>query len=61
MGEMTKVELEAIKEQLNLEKMLTKRFREYALMSKDPKLSEKCQQIAGEHKNHYDSLKKCLE
>lgn len=60
MKEITKVELEAIKEQLNLEKMLSERFKEYAIKSKDPELSQKCQQISAEHKNHYDSLKTCL-
>lgn len=57
---MTKVELEAIKEQLNLERTLSDRFRDYAKMAKDPLLKVKCEEIASEHQNHYESLKNCL-
>lgn len=56
MAELTTKELSSIKEQLNREESLTKKYLEYATMCADPQLQSKCQQVAAQHQNHYNTL-----
>ncbi|MEG0978521.1 MAG: spore coat protein [Oscillospiraceae bacterium] len=56
MASLTVEELHAIEEQLNFEQILVKKFRTYASMTSDPQIKTTCEQIAAQHKCHYDII-----
>ncbi len=56
MTNMTSKELSAIEDQLNYEQLLVKKFKGYAAMCQDAQLKTTCEQIAAQHKNHYDTI-----
>lgn len=56
MANLTSKELSAIEDQLNCEQMLIKKFKAYAEMATDPKVKTTCEQIANQHKQHFDTL-----
>lgn len=56
MANLTAKELSAIEDQLNCEQILIKKYKAYAQTASDPQIKSKCEQIAGQHKQHYDTL-----
>lgn len=56
MQTITTTELKALGDQLNSEQLLIKKFRAYASAAQDPQIKTLCEQTAGRHKNHYDTL-----
>ncbi len=56
MANLTTEELKAIEDQLNQEQILIKKFRSYASMTSDPQIKTTCEQVAAQHKCHYDIL-----
>ena len=56
MPSLTSVELKAIQDQLNNEQVLVKKFKTYASMTSDPQIKTTCEQVAAQHKCHYDTL-----
>lgn len=60
MNELTMQELEIVRAQMDLEETLVNKCRQYADMVGDPQLKIKCQQVAAQHANHYDTLKEHL-
>lgn len=56
MANLTSKELSAIEDQLNCEQMLIKKFKAYAQMATDPHVKTTCDQIANQHKQHFDTL-----
>lgn len=56
MANLTTEELKAIEDQLNQEQILIKKFRSYASMTSDPQIKTTCEQVAAQHKGHYDTL-----
>lgn len=49
-------ELSAIEDQLNFEQILIKKYNSYASMAQDPQIKSTCEQIAMQHKQHFDTL-----
>jgi hypothetical protein len=56
MANLTSKELSAIEDQLNCEQMLIKKFKAYAQIATDPQVKTTCEQIATQHKQHFDTL-----
>lgn len=56
MANLTAKELSALEDQLNIEQMLIKKYRAYATMTQDSQIRTACEQIASQHKQHYDTL-----
>ena len=56
MANITSKELTAIEDQLNLERNLVKKYQTYASMCTDPQIKSTCEQVAGQHQNHYNKL-----
>ncbi len=56
MANLTLKELSAIEDQLNCEQMLIKKFKAYAAMATDSQVKTTCEQIANQHKQHFDTL-----
>lgn len=56
MATLTTKELSAIEDQLSMEQTLIKKFNAYATMCTDPQIKTKCQQIAAQHQQHYNTL-----
>lgn len=56
MSELTQKELTAIEDQLNSEQLLIKKFKNYAESTNDPQIKATCEQIAAQHKNHFNTL-----
>lgn len=56
MANLTSKELSAIEDQLNAEQMLIKKFKAYAQIATDPQVKTTCEQIATQHKQHFDTL-----
>ena len=56
MASLTSKELSAIEDQLNCEQMLIKKFKAYAQVATDPQVKNTCEQIANQHKQHFDML-----
>ncbi len=56
MANLTSKELSAIEDQLNCEQMLIKKYKAYAQAASDPQIKTTCEQIAAQHKQHYDTL-----
>ncbi len=56
MGNLTAKELSAIEDQLNSEQNLIKKYKAYAQAASDPQIKSTCEQIANQHKQHFDTL-----
>ncbi len=56
MADLTSKELSALGDQLSQEQVLVKKYRMYAQQMTDAQLKAKCEQIAAEHQNHYNTL-----
>lgn len=56
MPNITAEELHAIEDQLNLEQIMIKKFKTYASMTSDQQIKATCEQVAAQHKNHYNTL-----
>ncbi len=56
MANLTSKELSAIEDQLNCEQMLIKKFKAYAQIATDPQVKTTCEQIASQHRQHFDTL-----
>jgi rubrerythrin len=56
MANLTSKELSAIEDQLNCEQMLIKKFKAYAQLATDSQVKSTCEQIANQHKQHFDTL-----
>ena len=56
MPNLTQKELTALEEALGSEQLLVKKFRAYASQAQDPQIRESAEQMAGRHKQHYDTL-----
>ena len=51
MANLTAKELSAIEEQ-----MLIKKYKAYAQVATDPQIKSTCEQLANQHKQHYNTL-----
>ena len=60
MANLTEKELSGLEDQLSMEQNLIKKYQTYAAMSNDPQITRQCQQIAGKHQSHFDTLKNFL-
>lgn len=60
MANLTTKELASIKDQLGQEQLMIKKFKSYSHLCNDPQIKSKCEQVAAQHKNHYDTLFKML-
>ena len=56
MANLTSKELSALEDQLNREQVLIKKYKAYAQAASDPQIKTTCEQIAAQHKQHYDTL-----
>lgn len=56
MANLTAEELHAMEDQLGYEQILIKKFRSYASATQDPQIQATCNQIANQHKSHFDAL-----
>ena len=56
MPNITSEELKALEDQLNCEQLLIKKYKNYAQMASDPQIKTTCEQIAAQHKTHFDTL-----
>lgn len=56
MANLTAKELAALEDQLNYEQMLVKKFKAYSQVATDPQIKNSCEQIANQHKQHFDTL-----
>lgn len=56
MANLTAKELTAIEDQLGIEQNLIKKYNMYAGTSTDACIKTKCEQIASQHQNHYNTL-----
>lgn len=56
MANLTAKELTALEDQLNYEQMLVKKYKGYAQTATDPAIKNCCEQIANQHKQHFDTL-----
>ena len=56
MANLTAAELKSIEDGLNAEKLLILKYRNYAQMTADPTVRGLCEQLAAQHKHHYDTL-----
>ena len=53
---LTSEELKAIEDQLGAEELVIKKLKNYSSQICDPQLKSCCDQIAAQHKKHYDTL-----
>ena len=56
MANLTAKELSALEDQLNYEQVLIKKFKAYSRAASDPQIKNSCEQIANQHKQHFDTL-----
>ncbi len=56
MANLTAKELSALEDQLNFEQLLVKKYKSYAVRATDPQIKSTCEQIAMQHKQHFDTL-----
>ena len=56
MSELTTKELTCISEQLGQEQLLIKKYKTYSQNTNDPQIKSKCEQVAAQHQNHYNTL-----
>ena len=61
MQNITVKELTAIEDQLSCEQLLIKKYKYYASICQDAQIKTICEQIAMQHKSHYDTIMKYLE
>lgn len=60
MANLTSEELKALEDQLNCEQLLIKKYKSYAATASDPEIKTTCEQIAAQHRNHFDTLMRHL-
>ena len=53
---LTSKELSAIEDQMNAEQTLIKKYTMYAQQATDPQIKTQCEQIAGKHQHHFNTL-----
>ena len=56
MESLTTVELKALEDQLSSEQLIIKKIKSYAQSATDPLIKTKCEQVAAQHKAHFDTL-----
>ena len=56
MQNITVKELSAIEDQLNYEQLLIKKYKNYASMCQDAQLRTTCENLAAQHKTHFDTI-----
>ena len=56
MANLTEKELLALEDQLNYEQMLVKKFKGFASIAQSPGVVNTCNQLAEQHKQHFDTL-----
>lgn len=56
MANLTAKELSALEDQLNYEQMLVKKYKAYSQTATDPQIKASCEQMANQHKQHFDTL-----
>ncbi len=56
MADLTMTELKGVEDELGAEKLMILKYKNYAQMTADPTIRSLCEQIAAQHKNHYDTL-----
>ena len=54
-------EFTAIEDQLNYEQLLIKKYKNYAAICQDAQIKTICEQVATQHKAHYDTIMQYLE
>lgn len=59
--ELNKDELCMLDTQLKKEQILVEKYKNYALICKDPQLRTKCEQMAAQHQTHYKLLQELLK
>lgn len=52
----TSKELNAIEDQLNYEQLIVKKYKYYANICQDAQIKTICEQIAAQHKAHFEKL-----
>lgn len=50
----------SISDRLRLEELLVKKYKMFSAICTDPQLKIKCDEVAAEHQNHYNSLFKLI-
>ena len=61
MAQITSKELSAIEDQLSLEQLMVKKYRQSAKLASDPQIKAKLESIANMHSQHFNMLYKHLE
>lgn len=56
MAQLTNAELQSVTQALRAERELFLKYRNFAKVTGDPTVRGLCEQIAAQHKNHYDTL-----
>lgn len=56
MHDLTKKELSALEDQLNSEQLLIKKYKSYSQCAVDPQIKSTCEQLAAQHKTHFNTL-----
>ena len=56
MAQITNAELQSVTQALRAERELFLKHRNFAKVTGDPTVRGLCEQIAAQHKNHYDTL-----
>ena len=56
MAQITNAELQSVTQALRAERELFLKYRTIAKITGDPTVRGLCEQIAAQHKNHYDTL-----
>ncbi|MCL2487371.1 MAG: spore coat protein [Oscillospiraceae bacterium] len=56
MANLTEKELSVLEDSLNEEQLLVKKYQTYAQMCSDPTIKSHCEQMAGQHRNHFNRL-----
>lgn len=56
MASLTSEELKALEDQLNCEQLLIKKYKSYAASASDPQIRTTCEQLAAQHRTHFDTL-----
>lgn len=56
MATLTAKELTAIEDQLAIEDNIIKKYKMYAQSSQDQQIKTKCEEIAGKHQIHFNTL-----
>lgn len=56
MAQITNAELQSVTQALRAERELFLKYQNFAKVTGDPTVRGLCEQIAAQHKNHYDTL-----